>query len=34
MGEEVLRLSFMDTLVAEKLNERVVDAPEFREIEE
>ncbi len=34
MGEEVLRLSFMDALVAEKLNERVVDAPEFREIEE
>ncbi len=31
MGEEVLRLSFLDALVSEKLVERVTDAPEFKE---
>ncbi len=34
MGEEVLRLSFMDALIAGDLFERVVDVPEFRVIEE
>ncbi len=34
MGEEVLRLSFMDAMIAEKLVERVVDVPEFRVVEE
>ncbi len=33
MGKEVLLLSFLDALVAEKLAERVVDAPEFRVLE-
>ena len=33
MGEEVLRLSFIDAMLAETLADRVTGAPEFRELE-
>ncbi len=31
-GEEILRMSFMDVMVAEKLMERIADAPEFKDV--
>ena len=33
MGEEVLRLSFIDAMLADTLADRVTGAPEFRELE-